>query len=148
MLLLKNLKIAAEATKKNRPVCSTIPKLNPGRWGFTTECCLNYQKSTAQAVREVYYSLSGEEQYNLTFPPIGEGAWLERALFWKSKLADLPPEQYHDAITQIIAWCIRGKKGDLLEEARNKRNKLFEQLTESNQLFVMAEIERLLVAQN
>ncbi|MGI5963806.1 MAG: hypothetical protein ACOX7N_08880 [Lawsonibacter sp.] len=118
MLLIDNLIKAIYATiiGKNVNTMTNIPIVQIDTWCWTPESCLNFTKPTRQAVYEVFNSLDQETQKRFTFTPT-RGEWTQRARFWKEHLRDLPPNQYHEAMSKILNWCTRCVKRRLEEGA-------------------------------
>ena len=81
-------------------------------YGFlnTMEGCALYNGSRAvyEAVRDVYGLFDPNTQQALCFTPEHPGEWAGRARAWQEALRPtLPPEQYHAAMTKILAWYVK-----------------------------------------
>mgnify|MGYP000866749087 FL=1 len=108
------------STLKKQAIERFIRTLFPGRretkqmpvyelssWGATMEFCLDFPEETKAQVRAVFYTFDEETQRALTFSPIEQGEWVERAELWRYALKPtLSKEHYHIAMTTILKWYI------------------------------------------
>ena len=107
-IFARNIRTAFAAARAGNEVAAArrIPVLRTEYWSWTAEACLDFTRPTREAVREVFRTFDEDVQHSMTFAP-QRGEWVQRAKLWKEALRPvLPPEQYHEAMAKILAWCV------------------------------------------
>ena len=111
----RNIRTAFAAARAGHEVAAAPPVIRTEYWAWTAEACLDFTRPTREAVREAFRTFDEDVQHSMTFAP-QRGEWVQRAKLWKETLGPvLLPEQYHEAMTKILSWCVRCVREEPLE---------------------------------